>query len=91
MQLFDGHVATIKAVIIQIKLNRFVVKKISKTISSHLKPFSLDFMRNSYGVIHLYLGKAYFLYFHAFFIRTSKFWPSFVVLMCLHKLSLNCS
>ena len=37
MQLFDGHVATIKVVIIQIKLNRFLVKKFSKTISSHLK------------------------------------------------------
>ena len=37
MQLFDGHVATIKAVIIQIKLNRFLGQKFSKTISSHLK------------------------------------------------------
>ena len=37
MQLLDGHVATIKAVIIQIKLNRFLVKKSSKTSSSHLK------------------------------------------------------
>ena len=37
MQLFDGHVATIKAVIIEINVNRFLVKKISKTISSRLK------------------------------------------------------
>ena len=41
MQLFDGHVATIKAVLIQIKLNRFLVKKNSeKLISSHLKHFA---------------------------------------------------
>ena len=33
----DGHVATVKAVIIQIKLNRFLVKKSSITILSHLK------------------------------------------------------
>ena len=37
MQLFDGHNATIKAVIIHIELNRFLVKKFSKTISSRLK------------------------------------------------------
>ena len=37
VQLFDGHVATIKTVIIQIKLNRCLVNKFSKTISSHLK------------------------------------------------------
>ena len=30
MQLFEGHVATIKALIIQIKLNRFLVKKIPR-------------------------------------------------------------
>ena len=30
MQLFDGHVDTIKAVIIQIKLNRFLVKNPQK-------------------------------------------------------------
>ena len=28
---------------------------------------------------------------HAFFIRTSKFWPSLVVLKFLHNLSINCS
>ena len=28
---------------------------------------------------------------HAFIIRTSKFWPSLVVLKFLHNLSLNCS
>ena len=32
MQLFDCHVATIKAVIIQIKLNRFLVKKNSQEL-----------------------------------------------------------
>ena len=38
VQLFDGHVATIKSVIIQVKLNHFLVKKkFSKFISSHLK------------------------------------------------------
>ena len=41
MQLFDGHVATIKAVTIQINVNRFLVKNISKTISSHLKLLNL--------------------------------------------------
>ena len=35
MQLFDGRVATIKAVIIQIKLNRFLVKIILK---NYFKP-----------------------------------------------------
>ena len=35
VQLFDGHVATIKAVIIQIKLNCFFVKKILK---NYFKP-----------------------------------------------------
>ena len=46
MQLFDSHVATIKAVIIQIKLNRFLVKKFSKTISSQLKhPNIVEFKR----------------------------------------------
>ena len=37
MQLFDSHFATMKAVIIEINVNRFLVKKISETISSHLK------------------------------------------------------
>ena len=32
MQLFDDHVATIKAVIIQIKLNHFLVKKNSQKL-----------------------------------------------------------
>ena len=36
MQLFDGHVATIKVIIKEINVNCFLVKKISKTISSHL-------------------------------------------------------
>ena len=35
VQLFNGHVATIKAVIIQIKLNRFIMKKIFK---NYFKP-----------------------------------------------------
>ena len=36
MRLFDGHVATIKVIIIEINVNYFLVNKISKTISSHL-------------------------------------------------------
>ena len=35
VQLFDSHVATIKAVIIQINVNRFVVKQILK---NYFKP-----------------------------------------------------
>ena len=37
VQLFDGHVATIKVIVIEINVNCFLVNKISKTISSHLK------------------------------------------------------
>ena len=37
MQLFDSHVATIKALIIKIYVNRFLVKKNLKTISGHFK------------------------------------------------------
>ena len=32
-----------------------------------------------------------FIGYTLFFIRTSKFWPSLVVLRFLHNLSLNCS
>ena len=32
VQLFDGHVATIKSVIIQVKLNHFLVKKNSQKL-----------------------------------------------------------
>ena len=54
MQLFDGHVATIKAVIIQIKLNRFLVKKkFSKTISSHLKLAGYFATHMQAGGVHL--------------------------------------
>ena len=42
MRLFDGHVATIKVIIIEVNVNYFLVNKISKTISSHLKEKDRD-------------------------------------------------
>ena len=36
VQLFDGHVATTKSVIIQIKLNRFLVK--NQILKNYFKP-----------------------------------------------------
>ena len=41
MQLFDGHVDTIKAVIIQIKLNRFLVKNPQKLFQATLRQESV--------------------------------------------------
>ena len=51
VQLFDGHNATIKAVIIQIKLDRFSWQKFSETISSHLKWKFKDYSRTEGTVI----------------------------------------
>ena len=51
VKLFDGHNATIKAVIIQIKLNRFLWQNFSKTISSHLKNFYLREISETWIVV----------------------------------------
>ena len=64
MNLFDSHVATMKAVIIQINVNCFLVKKISKTISSHLKlNKSFCYFRNKYvNILFIYkTTKGFFL------------------------------
>ena len=57
MQLFDGHVATIKVIIIEINVNCFLVKKISNTISSHLN-YNVGATAVSQHICHLgrYLG-----------------------------------
>ena len=60
-----------------------------RKLNSGMSTFSTSFSKERSDLIYNVLQQTYI---HAvFFIRTSKFWPSLIVLKFFHNLSLNCS